>query len=263
MVCTHLVVSLFNSLFLLPLDAIRYHDSFLRNINFHNYYITDYFKRIDRRRIQSGHSHLLPIKNVELNKIVEINESRKLNKEFQGYIGLTLKLFLVVISSGFFIALDRLYYELLDIVARHSQINFEQSGVHYLNVSVNGTGFIANLIRASIDGLNIDEQVETVMTNRECLPRPTLTPSSILIKLSFLFLLYLYLIYNQVYIHRLKRFVCAYFYPKREKKRVLYLYNKTLKRRKHIFSTMVETLKYKMKTHSRIRKDNIFQVREE
>lgn len=251
---------LFNFVFV---DAIRYHDRFLRNINFHNYYITDYFKRIDRRRIQSGRSHLLPIKNVELNKIVDINESRKLHKEFQGYIGLTLQLFLVVTSSGFFIALDRLYYELLDIVARHSQINFEQSGVHYLNVSVNGTGFIANLIRASIDGINIDEQVETVMTNRECLPRPTLTPSSILIKICFLFLLYLYLIYNQVYIHRLKRFVCAYFYPKREKKRVLYLYNKTLKRRKHIFDSMVETLKYKMKTHSRIRKDNIFQVRKE
>lgn len=171
-----------------------------------------------------------------------------------------MKLILQVISSGFFIAIDRLYYELLDIVARHSQINFEQSGVHYLNVTVNGTGFIANLIRASIDGLNIDEHVDTVMTNRECLPRPTLTPLSLLINILFLFLLHLYLIYNQVYIHRLKRFVCAYFYPKREKKRVLYLYNKTLKCRKHTFYSMVETLKYKMKTHSRIKRDNIFQV---
>lgn len=243
-------------------DAIKYHDSYLSDITFNNYYITDYFKKIDRRRIKSRRTHLLPIKNVEIDKLVEVNDSKKLRREFQGYLGLTLKLILEVVASGFFIILDRLFYELLDIVSRHSRIDFEQSGVHYLNVKVNGTGFIANLIRASIDGLNIDEHVETVMSNQQCLPRPSHTSSLILIEILLLFLLDFYLIYNQVYIHRLKRFLCAYFYPKREKKRVLYLYNKTLKRRKHIFHTMVETLKYKMKAHSRIKTENFFQVQD-
>lgn len=229
-------------------------------IDFNNYYITDYFKKIDRRRIRAGRSNLLPIKNIESDKVVDLNGTEKLRKEFQGYLALTLNLILQMISSSFFIALDHLYYELLDIVARHSRVNYEQEGEHYLNVTVDGKGLISNLIRTSIDGFNINKRIEMSMTNESCLPHPHRLKSFIIMEIYLLFLLNLYLIYNQVYIFRFRRFICVYFYPKREKKRVLYLYNKMLKRRKHIFNAMLEALKYKMKQHGAKQNTNIFQV---
>lgn len=50
-----------------------------------------------------------------------------------------------------------------------------------------------------------------------------------------------------MYIYRVKRFICAYYYPKREKQRVLHLYNKMLKRRQGLFKHLMQTVKDKMK----------------
>ena len=172
---------------------------------------------------------------------------------------MTLRLLLHIIGASFFIVLDRLYYELLDIVARHSRIDYEQEGHHYMNITVNGTGFVANLIRTSINGFNINKNVDLMITNEICLPRPTLTKSFTMVQIYLLFSLNFYLIYNQVYIHRLKRAVCAFFYPKREKMRIVFLYNKMLRERKKIFNTIIQAVKYQadMKQNA----NNFFRVR--
>ncbi|XP_070503328.1 protein sneaky [Chironomus tepperi] len=225
-------------------DSITYHDNYLSNINFNNYYITSYFKKIDERRIHDGRSSIFPVRFIEFDKIVDLDGSKKLRREFEGYLSLVLRLILHIIGASFFILLDRLYFELLDIIARHSRIEFEQEGFHHMNITVNGTGFIADLIRASVNGLNINKNVDLMMTNDICLPHPTLTKSFTIVQIYLLFSLNIYLIYNQVHIHRLKRAVCAYFYPKFEKRRIIFLYNKMLRERKKIFKTLVDTIKY-------------------
>lgn len=243
------------------LDAIRYHDAFASQIEFHNYYVTEYFKKIDRRRIRAGRSHLLPLKNVESYKLVDPNSTRRIKKEFEGHLGLILQLALQILTTTFFIALDRIYFEVLDIIARHSQINYLQWGVHDLRINVNGTGFISNLIRASVNGFNINEHIKVLITNEPCLPRPSLVASLKIIRIYLIFLWNFYLIYNQVYIHRARRFVCAYFYPKREKKRILYLYNKMLRHRKQLFAKMIQIVKNKLQTYGAIKqKRNFLQV---
>lgn len=55
------------------------------------------------------------------------------------------------------------------------------------------------------------------------------------------------MIYNQVYVHRLKRVICAYFYPKREKNRILYIYNKLLKSRRGIFDDIKKNVMEKLR----------------
>lgn len=242
-------------------DAINFHNDYLSKIEFNNFYITSYFKKIDLRRIGLGRTGVLPLKNAEIEKFVDLDSGRKLHREFDGYIGLCLRLLLHILSSSFFVLLDRIFFELLKIIARHARVNYFQEGVHNLNITLDGSGFIANLIRASIEGFNVNEHIKVVMTNEPCLPRPTLVESWRIVRIYLLFLLNLYLIYNQVYIHRLKRFVCAYFYHKREKKRVLYLYNKMLKRRKNAFKMIARMVKEKLKVYGTFEeKKNFFQV---
>lgn len=238
MSCCDILLSIYNLI-----DSIRYHDNYLSRINFHNYYVTDYFKRIDERRARGGRKCVLPIRIVDDGKLIDSDGSKKLRREFQGYVGLTLRLFLHILAVSFFVVLDRLYYELLDIIRRHSRINFEQEGYHFMNVTVNGTGFAADLIRRSVNGFNVNKNVDYIMTNEMCLPRPILTETVVVAQIYILFILNLYLIYNQVHIHRFKRVVCAYFYPKREKRRIRHLYNKILTERKRIFNAMLQTAK--------------------
>jgi E3 ubiquitin-protein ligase DCST1 len=211
--------------------------------------------------MRSGQNSVLPLKKLEIGKFVDLNLSQKTGRESEGYVGLTLKVFLQLIPTTFFILMDRVLYEFLSIIARHSLVSFTQEGAHNLNITVQGTGFIAGLIRSATDGFNVDEHIKVLMTNEPCLPRPSQVESWKIIQIYLLFLLNLYLIYNQVYIHRSKRSVCSYFYPKREKKRVLYLYNKMLKRRKNSFNSMVQRVKEKLKVEGRVKQErNFFQV---
>lgn len=242
-------------------DAIKFHDDYLSQIEFNNFYITNYFKRIDRRRIIAGRSSVLPIKKIEARKFVDLDTENKIRREFEGHVGLSLRLLLQILSTTFFVFLDRLFSGLLEIIARHSRVNYLQEGVHNLNITLNGSGFVANLIRASIEGFNIDEHIKVALTNEPCLPRPIHADPWKIARIYLLFLLNLYLIYNQVHIHRSKLSICAYFYPKREKARVLCLYNKMLKRRKNIFKLMVQRVKEKLKVHSRVKqRKNFLQV---
>lgn len=196
-----------------------------------------------------------------MGELVDLESRRKMSKEFDGYLRLTVKLAFQFLFATFFVLLDRLSCELLLITARHYRLNYLQEGVHNSNITVHGTGFVANLIRESIDGFGIDERIKVVMTNEPCLPRPALVESWKIIRIYLLFLLNLYLIYNQVYIHRSKLFVCSHFHPKREKQRVRYLYNKMLERRKKLFQSMAQRVKEKLKVHGRVeRRENFLQV---
>jgi E3 ubiquitin-protein ligase DCST1 len=211
--------------------------------------------------LEGGRSVVLPLKNSDIGKYVDPNSSRRLAREFEKDTLLTVKVLLQAILATFFVVMDRAVYEILSIIARNSLISFDQEGSHNLNVTVKGTGYLANVIRKASEDFNVSERVKVVLTNEPCLPRPSKTEPWKIIQIYLLFILNLYLIYNQVYIHRSKRFVCSYFYPEREKKRVLYLYNKMLKRRKNSFNSTVQRVKEKLKVDGKVKQEhNFFQV---
>lgn len=106
-----------------------------------------------------GRSSILPIRKIDSGKFVDLDSAHTIGKEFESYAGLTAKLLLQLVSATFFVLLDRILYELLEIIARHSRIDYVQEGVHNLNITVLGSGFVAKLIRESIDGFNVDEQI--------------------------------------------------------------------------------------------------------
>lgn len=56
------------------------------------------------------------------------------------------------------------------------------------------------------------------------------------------YLVIVLLILNQIYVHRLRWLVCACAYPKRQKYRILFLYNKILKDRRNFITVMKHKL---------------------
>uniref|UniRef100_A0A8C4JLG9 DC-STAMP domain containing 1 n=1 Tax=Dromaius novaehollandiae TaxID=8790 RepID=A0A8C4JLG9_DRONO len=127
--------------------------------------------------------------------------------------------------------LDRVLFAMLTIIRQHSFVQYSFRSSHHLEVRVMGTSLMARLLRSTIGALNTSSHVELQSSNFACLPQPRgMTTDGYLasgLPLGALALLCL----AQVYTYRLRRVVAAFYFPKREKTRVLFLYNKLLRQR--------------------------------
>lgn len=79
-------------------------------------------------------------------------------------------------------------------------------------------------------------------------------------KLIALYALVIFLIYESSVFLRLRRSICGYFYRKHEKKRILYLYNSLLKRRRTVREAMMRDAKYNAMNRKIRLKANLFLV---
>lgn len=225
------------------IDAQKYHDSYLRDIEFDNFYITRYFRKIDARRHVREQRTLLPLKKIERKKIVDPYNLTPLPKERVELVAHFCKLLLEMITATTFVLLDRLFYEALDLVRRHGKIDYTQTGHHDMMLKVKGTGMIASLLRSIVRGFNVKKRIKIIRSNEMCLPRPTPLSNYYLFKIYGTYVLIWLMIWLQAYTQRLRRVICAYFYRKREKRRVLFLYNESLKRRIGFFRHMKKKVK--------------------
>ncbi|NXJ25740.1 DCST1 ligase, partial [Dicrurus megarhynchus] len=133
----------------------------------------------------------------------------------------------------FVCVLDHFIFSILSIIQHHSFVQYSYQTSHHLSVNVMGTSLMAELLRETIGALNTSFDTEVETSNLACLPQPSgMTRQRYLdtcLPLGLLALLCLL----QVYPFRLRRAIAAFYFPKREKTRVLFLYNKLLRQRKN------------------------------
>nr|XP_013797173.1 PREDICTED: DC-STAMP domain-containing protein 1 [Apteryx mantelli mantelli] len=204
------------------ISAFSYTKRYNQDISFDNIYITTYFRQIDARRRKQAprgagrgvggcggcrHGALSP-------QVVELLECIP-------------PLLFLLLTWG----LDRVLFTMLSIIRQHSFVQYSFRSSHHLEVQVMGTSLMARLLRSTIGALNTSSYVELESSNSACLPQPRgMTTDNYLascLPLGGLALLCL----AQVYTYRLRRVIAAFYFPKREKQRVLFLYNKLLRQR--------------------------------
>ncbi|XP_017877691.1 E3 ubiquitin-protein ligase DCST1 [Ceratina calcarata] len=213
------------------LSAQSYHDKYLTDIEHDNIYVTPYFRRIDARRKVRGSMTLLPLKKIERRQFVDPYSVKPSKAEGFHVTGQVVKLLLELITASIFVILDWLFYEALDLIRRHAYMEYTQEGHHDLSLEIRGTGVIASLIRSAVRGFNVKKRIKTVVSNKACLPRPTKLPGYMIFKIYGTFVAVFLLIFVSIYTQRMRRGICSFFYRRREKRRVLYLYNESLRRR--------------------------------
>ncbi|XP_078050611.1 protein sneaky isoform X1 [Augochlora pura] len=213
------------------LSSQRYHDKYMDDIEHDNVYVTPYFRRIDARRKVRGSATLLPLKKIERKKFIDPYSWKPGKEEGFNLMGQMVKLMLEIITASIFVILDSLFYEVLDMIRRHALIEYTQAGHHDLSLEIRGTGVIATLIRSAVRGFNVKKHIKTVTTNSACLPRPTKLDGYVLFKIYGTFAAIFLLNFGSIYTQRTRRGICSFFYRKREKRRTLYLYNESLRRR--------------------------------
>ncbi|XP_050303167.1 protein sneaky-like isoform X2 [Anthonomus grandis grandis] len=242
------------------LSCQDYEEKYLKDIEFDNIYLTKYFRKIDARRKQQDKPTLLPLKKMERLLIVDPKTLKPLKTERESILRETFILVLEMITASTFILLDRLFYEALDLIRRHAKIDYLTTGKHDLLLQIKGTGMIAALLRSLVKGFNVKKRIKIERSNEQCLPKPQKLAAAYIFKIYGVYFAIWSMMWIQAYTQRLRRLICSYYFRKREKQRVLFLYNETLKRRKALFLHMKKTLERKARERRLEESYNICQI---
>ncbi|XP_067832141.1 E3 ubiquitin-protein ligase DCST1 [Heptranchias perlo] len=216
---------------ILFISAFLYTFSFNEDIRYDNVYVSTYFRQIDARRRKLDRRHLLPLKNAERPNVIFPWQFQIHSTEMKTLvIGLIQYTSMILVIIALFV-LDWLLFTMLDIIKRHSYLEYNFGESHHLEIKVGGTSILANLIRRAVSAFNTSLDVKMESNNLHCLPVPhkilketviiTVIPTVGIILFCFL----------QVYSFRLRRVIASFCFPQREKKRVLFLYNEYLRKR--------------------------------
>ncbi|XP_072162657.1 protein sneaky [Bemisia tabaci] len=217
------------------LRVSAYMTNYLTSIEYDNVYITRYFRKIDARRRRQGHHTLLPLKKLERKKYIDLYNLRITPKERWTLYASWLRTFLEFLFASSIIFIDFLFYEALKIVESQSRIDYVQEGHHYLYLNIEGTGMIASLIRSVVRGFKVNKKIKKVFSNEACLPRPLQLNWYYYFKIYGAFFGLITLAVVNLYAKRLFRLISGYYYRKREKRRILFLYNELLRKRRAFF----------------------------
>ncbi|XP_050786966.1 E3 ubiquitin-protein ligase DCST1 [Gopherus flavomarginatus] len=213
------------------ISAFSYMNHYNHDIRFDNLYVTTYFRQLDARRWKQKKRTLLPLRRAEVSGVIFPCRLAMQPPELKSLMLELLEcvppLLFLLLAWG----LDHVLYTMFSVIRHHSFVQYSFHSSHHLEVRVGGRSLLARLLRSTIGALNTSSEMALESTNLACLPQPqAMAQSDYLascLPLGALVLLCL----GQVYAHRLRRVIAAFYFPKREKKRVLFLYNELLHKR--------------------------------
>ncbi|XP_020566185.1 E3 ubiquitin-protein ligase DCST1 isoform X1 [Oryzias latipes] len=216
----------FITIFIQAFDYVRCYRS---DICFDNVYITSYFRWVDARRRKAGKPFLLPLKKSEkfIDPVSPRIHQEELGQVMAGAFQVASLTLLVFILLSFDFAL----FHVMDIVSRHTVTQFNLISHHQVDIRVGGDSMIARLLRTTISAFNSSSNLNIQTDNQACMAPHSPLSAEVYLSCAGCVLLAALFTCLQVYTNRLRRAIAAFYHPKREQKRVLFLYNLQLHRR--------------------------------
>uniref|UniRef100_A0A1B6E1U5 Dendritic cell-specific transmembrane protein-like domain-containing protein n=1 Tax=Clastoptera arizonana TaxID=38151 RepID=A0A1B6E1U5_9HEMI len=194
--------------------AENYLERYLKDIDFDNIYITAEFRKLDAVRYEKHKLTLLPLKGCEKNEFIDPYSFAlgKLEKQSMFADLYSILLLLIICLVLFFF--DHLTYVGLSEAHYIFKFNVVAEATNDVNLEIKGTGFVAVMFRSFFKGFKFQKHLTVNLSNEECLPRPY--------KLEFKYYFKVFGTTGAVYglslfnpyINRLRRSICAFFYPK-------------------------------------------------
>ncbi|KAM4600388.1 E3 ubiquitin-protein ligase DCST1 [Polymixia lowei] len=217
------------------ISAFGYVRQYRNDVLFDNVYITTYFRQIDARRRRAGKHFLLPLRTSEKNRFILPWSLSILPTQLKPVTLALLQVLSLGLLSCVLLAVDLTLYHMLDILRRHTFTQFNLTSGHHVDIQVRGDSMMARLLRKTITAFNSSSTLDMHTTNQNCLLQPTALSTADYWCSTAPILLMVLMCCLQVYSNRLRRVIAAFYFPKREKRRVLFLYNLQLQDR--IWST--------------------------
>ncbi|EGV98097.1 DC-STAMP domain-containing protein 2 [Cricetulus griseus] len=242
---------------LLYLQALWYRYCYLYRDNFDNIYITSRFLRMEAVRSKAGLPTVLPLSSYEARHYIQPGsiflsrwEQFFYMLETFGFARHLLLMFLLVfLDYAVFWVLDLARYHLQgEIVARkgggnwaiaiHNPHSVFVPGPVLVSITVEGTGYSGSIFRDLVSAFDILQQGNISILSRRCLLHPSEPDATGYIVIGTMYGLCFFVTLFGSYVSRLRRVICASYYPFREQERISYLYNVLLSRRTNILAAV-------------------------
>ncbi|NXW23851.1 DCST2 protein, partial [Circaetus pectoralis] len=213
------------------LQALWYHHRYLQDDTFDNVYITRRFVEMDLWRAEQGKPTVLPLTAWESGRYIapaglwlSRQERRRYGLQLVGVLRhVLLGLSIVLADYSLFWLLDLVQHQLRgEIVARAPAV---------LGVSVNGTGYTSEIFRDLVSAFGALQQGNVSVLSQRCLLQPVEPDYSTYLSMGLLYGICLFIAVFGSYVARLRRAVCAAYYPCREQERTTFLHSTILARR--------------------------------
>jgi len=217
---------------LLILQSFHYLKNYLSKDEYNNIYITPYFKRYDYKRKKEGKPHVLPLDKKEKKFYIDSSSLRMGKAEMlTGGIGMA-QIVLHMLIAMVILFFDFVLYYCLALVARYAKVNISISGQSRILLRVTGAGVIAKLLQSLITGIDLEGSYEADYNITTCLPVPVEPQFNQIYTYIAIYCLTIVCTFLEAYGLRLRRVICAYYYPEQEKDRIAYLHRKIRHNRK-------------------------------
>ncbi|XP_048882868.1 DC-STAMP domain-containing protein 2 isoform X2 [Brienomyrus brachyistius] len=213
------------------LQAVWYRRKYLDQDDYDNIYITDKFVMMDLRRSEDGRSPILPLTRREA--LIYIRPwSLYLTEEERRAAALnTMSVLRHMAVGGLLVALDLLVFWMFDTVYQLAQREIFVKAPVMVAVSMNGSSYASDMFKDIVAAFDVLQKGNITVLSKKCLIAPSETNYYGYMFIGLLYGFSLFIVVAGSYIKRLRRFVCASYYPKRERERVQFLYNHILSQR--------------------------------
>ncbi|XP_015790204.1 E3 ubiquitin-protein ligase DCST1-like [Tetranychus urticae] len=223
---------LLGALFLLTLwQANSYHNGYMRYIYFDNVYVTGYFRALDQRRSLAQRNHLLPLRRLEKSELVYPLSIKLTSQERKTRLMAILALIPLMFGAAVIVSFDYFFHELLSTSDEFFKQKTTIRGYQVFNFNFNPKSSFGKLLSGILKPALFNFTINTDEANDICLPNAKNETSAYYYLIAICGTGIILLALTQAHIHRFRRAICAYFYPTREKNRILYLYNDRLRKR--------------------------------
>ncbi|KAK9391075.1 DC-STAMP domain-containing protein 2 [Crotalus adamanteus] len=225
------------------LGALLYRKHYLHEDSFDNIYITNSFLEMDAVRRKSKRLSVLPLSPKESTKYIRPASLVLPRKEQIAYALALVSICRQFILVILLILADFFVYWLFDLVRYHLVGEIVARAPVSTTIGVNGSGYTSELYRDLVSAFDVLQEGNISVVSPKCRLLPSEPDYDGYLVIGLMYGICLFSAIFGTYIQRMRRVLCAWYYPSRERERICYLYNTILTRRTKLMSAVLKAVR--------------------
>ncbi|XP_007436353.1 DC-STAMP domain-containing protein 2 [Python bivittatus] len=225
------------------IGALLYRKHYLHEDSFDNIYITQPFLEMDAVRRKTKRPSVLPLSPKESTRYIRPTSLVLPRREQIAYalslISICRQFILVILL----IVADFSVYWLFDLVRYHLVGEIVARAPVTTTISVNGSGYTSELYRDLVSAFDVLQEGNISVVSPKCRLHPSEPDYNGYLVIGLMYGICLFSAIFGTYIQRMRRALCAWYYPSRERERICYLYNTILTRRTRLTTAVLKAVR--------------------
>lgn len=203
-----------------------------------NTYIDRRMAWLDQKRMEVAGECVLPLRRYERRFLVDTTAGELSAPETGLYRAGVCVVALGLVIAFTCYAFDYVLYWVLSLVERNGRYDIDITAGDALDLVVTGDGIIAELLNIFLKGFHPGRWTAFQSDSNVCLPSPSAPSAVNLVAVVLLNLFFLVIVLVKAYVFRLRHRLTGFFYPEREKARLVHLYGVIVGQRRRLGTTL-------------------------